>query len=150
MDGFDVEVKIGDFGQCGKKGGTPGWTVPQFNSDRLPGKSDMFSMGLVFLYLLCQETELFYIFRDNFVVDPTTSWMVTFRSMIEVKFVMKMMNLNNQPTIAECKREWNRIKSSIQFITRTRLSSVLGDNLKLQYKHDRNDATTKMISIMEK
>ena len=24
MDGYDVEVNIGDFGQCGKLGGTPG------------------------------------------------------------------------------------------------------------------------------
>ena len=150
MDGFDFEVNIADFGQCGKFGGTPGWTVPQFNTERKPGKSDMYSMGMVFLYLLC-ETDLFYCVRDNFVVDTTLPWMTSFRNMLEIKFVMRMMNLNNQPTIAECKREWNRIKSSVQLITRQRLLAlqIPRNVLKLQFKRRPTDATTQVISVLE-
>ena len=150
MDDYDVEVNIGDFGQCGKLGGTPGWTVPQFNTDRKPGKSDMYSMGMVFLYLLC-ETQIFYCIRDNFVVNTKMPWMTSFRNMLEIKFVMRMINLNSQPTIAECKYEWNRIKSSVQLITRQRLLAlqIPRNVLKLQFKRRPTDATTQVISVLE-
>ena len=38
-------IRIADFGQCGGKGGTPGWTAPIFYRERQPGKEDMFSVG---------------------------------------------------------------------------------------------------------
>ena len=107
-------------------------------------------MGLVILYLLC-ETELFYIVRDNFILDTTQPWLAHLRNMVEIKFVMKMINLDNQPTTAECKQEWNRIMSSIQFVTRKRLSvmRIPGNVLKLQHNHRPTDATTKVISVLE-
>ena len=58
--GNRYQVKIADFGQCNKKGGTPGWTAPIFARERTPGKEDMFSMGLIILRILCDEQDLFY------------------------------------------------------------------------------------------
>ena len=49
-------IKIGDFGQCGTQGGTPGWTAPVFIKDRQPGKEDIYSLGLVILRLLCADS----------------------------------------------------------------------------------------------
>ena len=53
-------IRVSDFGQCGKRGGTPGWTAPIFNDRRTPGKEDMFSIGLIILRLLCADKNLFY------------------------------------------------------------------------------------------
>jgi len=131
-------IKIGDFGQCGTKGGTPGWTAPVFFEDRKPGKEDLYSIGLVILRLLTGDDDLFHCLRDNFVtnIDSTKQWMADFKNMDEVKLVMKMMNLDNQPTFKEVENKWNRIKSNIQMIDDLRLSqlSVPDDYLQLQYK----------------
>ena len=35
-----IQIRISDFGQAGKTGGTPGWTWPKFLSERKPGKSE--------------------------------------------------------------------------------------------------------------
>ena len=61
----DFEIKISDLGQANKMGGTPGWTAPIFK-DRSPGKEDVYSMGWVFLWMLCESKELFYALRDNY------------------------------------------------------------------------------------
>ena len=131
-----MELKIGDFGQANKGGGSPGWTVPQFRSKRQPGKSDMYSTGMLLLYVLCEDTELFYALRDNYVPDYEYNkpWMTTFRKMPEIEFVMKMMDLGNQPTVDECVAEWEGIKESVEMITRVRLSFVPVDLLKVQYE----------------
>ena len=136
---IDLDLKIGDFGQANKGGGTPGWTTPQFRSKREPGKSDMYSMGLVLLYALCEDTELFYALRDNYVPNDEFNkpWMTTFRKMPEIEFVMKMMDLGNQPTVDECEAEWKGIEESVEMITRARLSFVPNYLLKVLYEtHD--------------
>ena len=116
-------IKIGDFGQCGTKGGTPGWTAPVFLEDRTSGKEDLYSLGLIILRLLCANTSLFHCLRDNFVqnTDTTEKWMIDFKNLAEIKYVMKMMDLENQPTFDEIKNEWNQLKSSIKIIDGPRL-----------------------------
>ena len=125
-------IKIGDFGQCGTQGGTPGWTAPVFLKNRKPGKEDMYSIGLVILRLLCAHSmarlnfsqlvcpdqDLFHCLRDNFVdnIDIAAQWMVDFKNMTEIKFVTSMINLENQPTFHEVEKEWNRIRYSIKTI----------------------------------
>ena len=68
-DQADYKVYIGDFGQADQLGGTPGWTPPEFIDPRVPGVSDMYSFGTVFLYILCKDDEIFYSIRDNFIED---------------------------------------------------------------------------------
>ena len=133
-------IKIGDFGQCGKKGGTPGWTAPIFLEDRRPGREDMYSLGLVILRLLCANTNLFHCLRDNFVenTDTLSKWMIDFKNMDEIKLVMKMMNLEKQPTLTEIENEWNRIKPGIRIIDGPRLLkhlSIPRHYLQPQYNH---------------
>ena len=36
----------------GVKGGTPGWVAPEFMRRTMPGVSDVYSAGLVILYML--------------------------------------------------------------------------------------------------
>ena len=132
-------TKIGDFGQCGTQGGTPGWTAPVFLEERQTGKEDMYSIGLVILRLLCADQNLFYCLRDNFVenTDITQQWMVEFKNMDEIKLVTRMMNLENQPSFSDLENEWSRIKSGIRKIDLSRLSqfSVQNKYLQLQYIH---------------
>ena len=125
-------IKIGDFGQCGTSGGTPGWTAPVFLESRTTGKEDMYSLGLIILRLLCPNMSLFHCLRDNFVknTDTTKQWMIDFQKMAEIKFVMKMMDLDNQPSFDEIINEWNQLKSSIQIIDGNRLSQL---SVPLQY-----------------
>ena len=133
-------IKISDFGQCGTQGGTPGWTAPVFLQDRKPGKEDMYSLGLVILRLLCANTNLFHCLRDNFVenTDTLSKWMIDFKNMDEIKLVMKMMNLEKQPTLTEIENEWNRIKPGIRIIDGPRLLkhlSIPRHYLQPQYNH---------------
>ena len=136
--GSKFEIKIADFGQSNKKGGTPGYTAPIFAAERSPGREDMFSMGLVILRLLCDDKDLFYVLRDNWVnlTQPTKK---NFNNMLEIKLVRKMINLNNQLSIQDVEIEWNLIKSNVQIIDDSRLIAigVPFDSLVPQYNHSR-------------
>ena len=132
-------ILIADFGQCGGRGGTPGWTAPIFDRDRQPGKEDMFSVGWLVLRVLCDDANLFYCLRDNFVGDTTKPWMTKFRSLLEIQFVMKMINLDSQSTVEAVVNEWNQIKSNVKLIHKPKLLA-LGVHpyyLKLQYVHSK-------------
>ena len=50
-----LQIKISDFGQAGRTGGTPGWTWPKFLTDREPGKSDAYSVALLMLYVMSDD-----------------------------------------------------------------------------------------------
>ena len=130
-------IRVSDFGQCGRRGGTPGWTAPIFSDRRTPGKEDMFSVGLIILRLLCADKTLFYCLRDNFVDDTSTNWINNFRRLIEIKFVMQMIDLDNQPTIHEIKNEWQQINAKVKIIDENRLLAlgVPSKYLVTQYNH---------------
>lgn len=129
-------IRVSDFGQCGRRGGTPGWTAPIFN-DRRPGKEDMFSVGLIILQLLCADKNLFYCLRDNFVDDPNADWIQKFRNMIEINFVIQMVDLDNQPSVREIQTQWKKISAKIKMIDEQRLLTlgVPSEYLKTQYSH---------------
>ena len=117
-NGYDI--KISDFGQAGKMGGTPGWTAPVFLEERKPGREDVYSAGLVILRLLCESKELFKSLRDNYVgFSPV--WLTQFRGLIEIKFIMKLLDLDAPLTVQQIKNEWSLIKPNVRMITRQRL-----------------------------
>ena len=132
-------IKIGDFAQCGTNGGTPGWTAPVFIKRRQPGKEDMYSIGLIILRLLCLNQQLFHCLRDNFVKDADINqhWMINFKNMTEIKFITKMIDLDNQLTYCEVINEWEQIKSSVRLIDAPRLLqlSVPRQYMQTQYQH---------------
>ena len=134
----EYQVRIVDFGTCGKRGGTPGWTAPIFLSERKPGVSDLYSVGLISLYLLCAEIETFYCLRDNFVDRIQSSWIKKFRSLPEISIILDMINLVNPMSIEECLHRWNQT-DRVKLITRKRLIKeirVPSDLLEPQYKDD--------------
>ena len=116
--GYDV--MLSDFGQAGKMGGTPGWTAPVFLVERKPGREDVFSAGLVILRLLCESKELFQSLRDNYVGNAPV-WLLRFRGLVEIRFVMKLINLDAPFTVQQVKNEWSLIKPNVRMITRQRL-----------------------------
>ena len=120
--GYDI--KISDFGQAGKTGGTPGWTAPVFHCARQFGKEDIYSIGWICLRLLSETKEMFLSLRDNYVENVNEPWMTRFRSMIEIDFVFKMVDLNSPPTVQQVKDHWNRIRSSVRTIDLTRLLDI--------------------------
>ena len=136
--GNKYDIRIADFGQCNRKGGTPGWTAPIFARKRKPGKEDMFSMGLIILRLLCEDKYIFYALRDDWV-NLSQSARQNLNNMPEMKLVLKMMNLNNQPTITDTEIEWKKIKSSVQTITVSRLNTlgVPTSSMQLEYYQSR-------------
>ena len=90
--GYDI--KVSDFGQAGKSGGTPGWTAPVFHCERQSGKEDIYSIGWICLRFLCESKELFLSLRDNYVENINSSWMTNFRNMVEIEFVYKLVDLS--------------------------------------------------------
>ena len=132
-------IRIADFGQCGGKGGTPGWTAPIFHRERQPGKEDMYSVGWLILRLLCENEDLFFGLRDNYVTDTSKPWIAKFRNLAEIQFVMKMINIDNQPSVQTIINSWNQIMPKIKLITNSKLIS-LGVHpwyLQIQYDHSR-------------
>ena len=114
-------IKIGDFGTAGRSGGTPGWTWPRFISKRQPGRSDMYSTGLLILYVMCESRDLFYRLRDNYI-ESEQDWLVKFRSEEPViGFVIKMMNL--ELSVQEARQEWDEISDDVGFLERSLLTS---------------------------
>ena len=146
-DELNVEIKISDFGQCDQSGGTPGWTYPSFlNDDTFNG--DMYSMGLVCLYLLTEDPEIFYSLRDNYIENTKMPWIKRFRQLPEIRFVIKMISRSNQLSIAECLREWKRIETDVDLITESRLAELQVPQklLKLQFTMSKTPNSSRSLS----
>ena len=103
-NGYDV--KISDFGQAGKMGGTPGWTAPVFLEERKPGREILYSAGLVILRLLCESKELFQSIRGNYI-GIKHLWLSRFRGLIKINFVMKLLDLDAPLTVQQVKTDWS-------------------------------------------
>ena len=63
----NFKIRISDFGQAGRSGGTPGWTWPKFLTEREAGKGDVYSVALLILYVMSDDREVFYRIRNNYV-----------------------------------------------------------------------------------
>ena len=133
-----LDIRISDFGQANKSGGTPGWTAPILRN-RQPGKEDVYSMGWVILYMMCESKELFYALRDNFIKSPNQNWVANFRNLPEIQLVLRMTDLLNPPSVDDVRAEWQKMMANVQLITTTRLHQlgVPSTLLKPQYKHTR-------------
>ena len=110
-----ISIKIGDFGTAGRSGGTPGWTWPRFLSKREPGRSDMYSCGLLILYVMCDSRDLFYRLRDNYV-KPEENWLSKFQSEKLIDFVMNLMNL--KLSVEEAIQKWDEISDFVDFLSK--------------------------------
>ena len=116
---FEIKIKLADFGMCNQLGGTPGWSPPNFTHDRQPGHSDEYSFGLLALYLLAEDDELFYIIRDNYTTYmPYPKWLILFRDLPETKIIRCMLDQNSKQSV---RPDWAKLGSNIQMITRRRL-----------------------------
>ena len=118
-----VLIKIGDFGTADRSGGTPGWTWPKFLSKRVPGRSDMYSIGLLILYVMCDTRDLFYRLRDNYI-EPSQEWLIRFREEPIIHFVIQMMNL--KLNIFDARRMWNEISGGVDFLRKRSIQHEYG------------------------
>ena len=56
----NVQVKLGDFNLAGNQiGGTVMFSAPEFSHGNIPGMSDIYSLGRLFLFMSTQK-EIFY------------------------------------------------------------------------------------------
>ena len=115
-----IMIKIGDFRTADRSGGTPGWTWPRFLSRREPGRSDMYSVGLLVLYVMCESRDLFYRLRDNYI-EPGQEWLSDFREEPVIDFVMKLMNL--ELSVKEARQKWDEISGDVGLLERSLLTS---------------------------
>ena len=121
-----IQITISDFGQAGRTGGTPGWTWPKFLTEREPGKSDLYSVALLTLYVMCDDREVFYRIRNNYIEGSRQQWLSNFRSDPFFKLIMDMMNLKVTPK--EAKTRWDQISGNMKIITKDYLTLTLGVN----------------------
>ena len=120
----NIEIAISDFGQAGRTGGTPGWTWPKFLAKREPGKSDLYSVALLVLYVMCDEREVFYRVRNNYVDNFGQLWLTAIQNDSFFKLIIYMINLKVTPT--EAKDWWNQISGQVQIITKDYLCRTFG------------------------
>ena len=123
LENGSYKIFIGDFGQCGKSGGTPAWTAPVFHRERST-REDIYSAGWICLRLLCMSKELFLSLRDNYVDNVTSPWMTLFRNMTEVAFIYKMIDLDLPLTIEQVKDHWNQIRPIVKMIDEARMQQI--------------------------
>ena len=109
-----IVIKIGDFGTADRSGGTPGWTWPRFLSQRKPGRSDMYSTGLLILYVMCESRDLFYRLRDNYI-QGLQPCMDDFRKHPLIELVINMMGL--KLSVEQCLYRWNEVSDYVKFLT---------------------------------
>ena len=109
-----ILIKIGDFGTADRSGGTPGWTWPRFLSERKSGRSDMYSTGLLILYVMCDSRDLFYRLRDNYV-QGWQPWINEFRKDPLIELVIRMMGL--KLSVEQCKKRWEEISTCVEIFT---------------------------------
>ena len=109
-----IVIKISDFGTAGRSGGTPGWTWPRFISKRQPGRSDMYSVASLILYVMCESRELFYRLRDNYI-DSMELWLVKFRQDPLIELVIDMMSL--KPSVDQCIQKWDEMADYVEILT---------------------------------
>ena len=77
--------------------------------------------------------------RDNFIEDVSQQWLTRFRSLPEIKFVMKLIDLDNPTSVNEVKSEWIKLESNLQMITVRRMID-LGYPLEMfSYQYDHFD-----------
>ena len=55
----NLKVVLSDFGLVGRTGGTPVYASPEF-LDPVVGKSDLFSLGRLFTFMVTEEKSVFY------------------------------------------------------------------------------------------
>ena len=83
-------VELGDFGLSGhRSGGTPFFASPECITGSVLAKSDIFSLGRAFLYILCEDPELF----KQIVAIPITdeAKLVDLRNNIQAYAIFKLI-----------------------------------------------------------
>ena len=80
-------------------------------------------MALLVLYVMCDEREVFYRIRNNYV-DNFNRWLTGFRNDPFFKLIIDMMNLKVTPK--EAKDRWNQISGQVQIITKDYLWRTFG------------------------
>ena len=134
------QIKIGDFGTAGRSGGTPGWTWPKFMTEREAGKSDMYSVALLILYILCKDRTIFYRLRDNYVEDDQV-FLAEFRQEPLIELIMNMMTF--KISVRECKNKWLEMSDYIEnFIDDFFLCNICGIPRRWLEVQDNMDATS--------
>ena len=120
----EFQIRISDFGQAGRTGGTPGWTWPKFLTKRIPGKSDVYSVALLILYVMCDDREVFYRIRNNYVNALGHQWLNHLKNDSFFKLIIDMMKLKVAPK--EAKYRWDQISGQVQIITKEELWRTFG------------------------
>ena len=122
----DVELSIGDLGMAEISGGTPGWPAPEFLKGTIPGVSDVYTAGLVILYLLtvkrpdttsvnCSENEppadLFYMLRDNVCEINDSDRQNIFEKFPELELIGRMLEVDptKRISIEDAINEWKKL-----------------------------------------
>ena len=142
----EIQIRISDFGTAGRSGGTPGWTWPKFLSERKPGRSDMFSVALLMLYTMCDNREVFYRIRNNYVENHGQQWLTSLRNDPFFELIIDMMKLKVTPK--EAKDRWNQISGQVQIITESSLWQNFGvDRWWLQVQDGMNTFQQNLASV---
>ena len=73
---------------------------------------------------MCDDREVFYRIRNNYVENRGQQWLTDFRNDPFFKLIIDMMNLKLTPK--EAKHRWDQISSQVQIITEKDLWQEFG------------------------
>lgn len=84
----------------------------------------MYSVALLILYTMCEEREVFYRIRNNYVENHGQQWLTSLRNDTFFELIIDMMNLKVTPK--EAKDRWDNISGQVQMITEQDLWQIYG------------------------
>ena len=116
----NLKIFLTDFGMADKVGGTPIYSSPEILTNATPGVSDLYSLGRLFTFLICEDSRLFFyliFFGIENQADLATV-KTTMNSIPITNLIIKMTEVdqNKRIRIDQVIEEILEFKSSIQYV----------------------------------
>ena len=117
----NLKIYLTDFGMVDRAGGTPIYCSPEGLTGAIPGLSDMYSLGRVFTFLVCENRDLF-IWQIFFPLKNEVD-AIKIRSIIEsfpiMKLIKKMTHIdrNQRISITEVDRVLSSTDLDLELVT---------------------------------
>jgi len=97
----NLKIYLTDFGMADKHGGTPIYSSPEILTNPTPGVSDLYSLGRLFTFLICEDSRLFFylIFFGIENQADLASVKTTMNSIPIMKLILKMTEVDQRKRI---------------------------------------------------
>ena len=140
---FPFQIYLTDFGLAEKKGGTPVFASPEcFEDSQRKRKTDVFSLGRVFLYIILDKSDFFLWLYLPVSKKLKSSLKVIIQNEPMLSLITNMTKINNRITIKTVRKHFDIIRNksllNLDDSVRIRINDILNgevDNNRIRDFH---------------